>query len=366
MGKLFNTGDVHVGAATRTPITWVGMQPALRSLYRWSGRATVGGAEREWSLVQKVSHRDPKTDDPSMWNYWKREFLAYRSGILEDLPGIVAPRVLGTDERDGEATVLWLEEIEETVPVRWPIERYVLAARHFGAFNGAYLAGKPIPDVSFLTRTQLRSWATRLSTLELVRSPATWSDPLVAREIPAPPIERLAALHFAMPKLLDALDRLPQTLSHLDCWRANLIGHRTAEGRESTVVIDWSSIGMAPLGQDLAILVFGSHVWLDAEPSDIRSLSSRARDSYLEGAKAAGWRGDERAVRFAYAASAALYMGPPLPFWLGRVADPARREWLERKCGRPIEDVVHGWSLLLDYVLELADEAQRMAERHEY
>lgn len=366
MRELFNTGDVHVGAATRTPITWVGMQPALRSLYRWSGRATVGGAEREWSLVQKVSRRDPKADDPSASSYWKREFLAYRSGILEDLPGIVAPRVLGAEDLDGQATLLWLEEIPEAVPGRWPIERYALAARHFGEFNGAYPAGMSVPAVSFLTRAYLRSWATRLSTLEVVRSPATWSDPLVADEISAQSVERLAALHFAIPRLLDSLDRLPQTFSHLDCWRANLIGSRSAQGRDSTVAIDWSFVGTAPLGQDLAILVFGSHIWLDADPRDIDSLSSRAFASYLEGAKAAGWRGDEHLVRFAYAASAALYMGPPLPFWLGRVADPARRDWLERKCGRPIEEVVHGWSLLLDHVLELADEAERTADRLEY
>lgn len=342
------------------------MQPELRSLNRWTGRASVSGAEREWSLIQKVSHRDPKADDPSAWNYWKREFLAYRSGILEDLPGIVAPRVLGAEDLDGEATLLWLEEIPEAIPGRWPIGRYALAARHFGEFNGAYLAGKSVPAASFFTRGYLRSWATRLSILEIVRSPATWSDPLVASEVSAQSVEGLASLHFAIPRLLDTLDRLPQTLSHLDCWRANLIGRRTAEGRDSTVAIDWSFVGTAPLGQDLAILVFGSHLWLDADPREIDSLSSRAFASYLEGATAAGWRGDEHLVRFAYAASAALYMGPPLPFWFGRVADPARRAWLERKCGRPIEDVVQAWSLLLGHVLELAADAERTAERLGY
>jgi len=54
-------------------------------------------------------------------------------------------------------------------------------------------------------------------------------------------------------------------------------------------------------------------------------------------------------------------MGPLLPFWPGRVRDPTRREWLEGKTGRPIAEVVHGWSLLLDYVLDLADEAERIA-----
>jgi hypothetical protein len=334
------------------------MQPTLRVLHRWTGRALVSGVEREWSLVLKLSRRDPRTDDPSAWNYWKREFLAYRSGILDDLPGIAAPRVYGADERDGEFTILWLEDVPESVSGRWPTERYVLAARHLGEFNGAYLAGRPIPDAPFLTRTQLRSWATWLSSSDIIRSKATWGDRIVVREIAVPPIDRLERLHAAMPALLDALDRLPQTFSHLDCWRANLISARGATGAPRTVAIDWSSVGRAPLGQDLAILVFGSQIWLDAEPSDLTTLSARAFESYLDGARAAGWTGDVGRLRFAYAASAALYMGPPLPFWIARVAEPARREWLQRKCGRPIEEVVHGWSLLLDHVLDLAAEAE--------
>jgi hypothetical protein len=134
----------------------------------------------------------------------------------------------------------------------------------------------------------------------------------------------------------------PQTLCHLDAWRANLIGSRSPGGRERTIAIDWSFMGTAPAGQDLAVMVGGSHIWLDADPRDLKMLSDRAFAAYLAGMRDAGLRGDERDVRFAYAASAALYAAPMAPLWLGRVADPARREWLERKCRRPVEEVVRG------------------------
>jgi hypothetical protein len=321
----------------------------------------VDAVERDWSLILKAWVRDPKTDVPAQWNYWKREFLAYRSGMLEALLGIAAPRLLGAVDL-GELAYVWLEDVSESAEARWPTDRYVLAARHLGRFNGGYLADRPVPDAPFLTRTYLRSWTTWISSLDSVRSADSWSHPIVAAAIPAPPIERLERLHSKVASLFDRLEALPQTLSHLDAWRANLIGARSGSGEDRTVAIDWSFVGMAPAGQEVAILVGGSHIWLDAEPDELGTMSERSFAAYVEGLRDAGWRGDERAVRFAYAASAALYMVPPLPFWFARIADPARREWLERKCRRDAHEIVRAWALLLDHMLGLADEAYALVE----
>jgi hypothetical protein len=332
------------------------MSPADRALFRWSGRALVGGAERDWSLILKTWRRDSNTDELSTWNYWKREFLAYNSGILDDLPGLSTPRLFGAvDETD--VAFLWLEEIVEDGDHRWPTERYVTSALHLGRFNGAYLVERSVPNAPFLTRTYLRSWTNWIPWLASVRSPQTWSHPMVAAAIPTPPIVRLERLHSEVGSLFDRLETLPQTFSHLDAWRTNLIGARSASGEDRTFAIDWSFVGLAPAGQEVAILVGGSHIWLDAEPDELASLSKRAFAAYVDGLREAGWRGDERVVRFAYAASLALYVAPVVPFWLARIADPVRREWVERKCGRPAEDIVRAWVALLDHTLELADEA---------
>jgi hypothetical protein len=198
--------------------------------------------------------------------------------------------------------------------------------------------------------------------MDSVRSPEVWSHPLVAAAIPAPPIERLERLHSMVTPLFDRLEALPQTLSHLDAWRANLISARSPSGEERTVAIDWSFVGTAPAGQEVAILVGGSHIWLDAEPDELAALSARAFAEYIEGLREAGWRGDEGIVRFAYAASSALYLGPVVPFWLARIGDPARREWIERKCRRDAHEVVRGWATLLDHLLGLADEAYALVD----
>ena len=81
-------------SATHTPLTWLGMNPTARALYRWNGHAAVDRTERDWSLILKAWLPDPESDVPTQWDYWKREFLAYSSGILADLPGISAPRLL--------------------------------------------------------------------------------------------------------------------------------------------------------------------------------------------------------------------------------------------------------------------------------
>ncbi|HYU82118.1 MAG TPA: aminoglycoside phosphotransferase, partial [Candidatus Polarisedimenticolia bacterium] len=133
------------------------MSPETRALFRWSGRAMVDGAEHDWSLILKAWRRDPKTDDPAHWNYWKREFLAYSSGILDALPGISAPRLFGAAE-DADVVFAWLEHIRSDLDGPWPTEQYVTAALHLGRFNGAYATDRPLPDASFLTRTYLRGW----------------------------------------------------------------------------------------------------------------------------------------------------------------------------------------------------------------
>src|SRR2546422_962108 len=52
-----------------------------------------------WSVVLKVCLGQEPGEDPGGWNYGPREALAYRSGLLADLP---APRCLGVeDEPDG-------------------------------------------------------------------------------------------------------------------------------------------------------------------------------------------------------------------------------------------------------------------------
>jgi hypothetical protein len=109
-----------------------------------------------------VLRRAAELDDPSDWDYWKREALAYEAGLLVDLAdGFVAPRCYGIRDLGQDHVAIWLEDIVGSGPSRWPLERYGLAARHLGRFNGAYLTGRRLPGWPWLSVGRVRQWLAR-------------------------------------------------------------------------------------------------------------------------------------------------------------------------------------------------------------
>lgn len=150
------------------PVSGIGGGKATGTvgLFRLSGTAEVDGQKYPWSVIVKVFNRAGISDvgqetfqDPSAWNYWKREILAYSSGILSELDGnLMAPRFYGVTEHANDEWRIWLEDIEETTKV-WSIERHGLAARHLGQFNGSYLTHRTLPDEQpWLYRGRTREW----------------------------------------------------------------------------------------------------------------------------------------------------------------------------------------------------------------
>jgi hypothetical protein len=240
----------------------------------------------------------------------------------------------------------------------WPLSRYAIAARDLGRFNGAYLAGRTLPERPPLGTDWLAGWVamTGQRAPEFLDDPAVTGHELVRRALPGEWIDRLRALQGERSRLLAALDDLPRTVSHLDAWRANLIA-RDTDSTTETVAIDWSLLGLAPAGQELAVFVTGARVWLTLGAADAEALGETSFTSYLEGLRDAGWVGAESEVRFAYAASAALWAGIPAPLWLRWFTLPARREWLERKFGMPLEEAAEPFGAFVGFALDLADEA---------
>ena len=345
-------GDFHAEIASweRTPIQWQAIAPTTAELARYRGTTADG---RAWSAINKVIRQAD-----SRWNSdWRREADVYASGMLGRLPpGITAPRVYAIDETATEAS-LWLEDVVETVPV-WPLSRYAVAARDLGRFNGAYLAGLPRPEAPPLTSDWLAGWVAMTGERgpEILDDPAVTGHELVRRAVPPVALDRLRALHGQRSRLLEALGRLPQTVSHLDAWRANLIARDRADVTE-TVAIDWSLLGLAPAGQEIAVFVTGARVWLSLGTADAAALGELSLRSYVDGLRVAGWTGSEADIRFAYAASAALWAGIPAPLWLRWFTLPARRQWLERKFGMPLEDAAEPFGAFIEDALDLADEA---------
>ena len=297
------------------------------------------------------------------WNYWKREAMAYRSGLLDDLPGgIAAPRCLGVEELADGIVRLWLEDVAPANDVPWSLDRYALAARHLGQFNGAYLVERSLPDAPWLSTNWLRGWvgANEAAVDHLER---VLDHPLVRQVHPEGVARSFLRLWAERELFFDQLDSLPHTLCHLDAFQRNLLERRLSDGSEQTLAIDWAFVGKGALGEELGPLIQASIEFFEAEGIAAQELEEVAFQGYLDGLTDAGWRDDPQVVRFGYAASTALRYGVgTVRLVLPILLDERLHARVEQLLGCPMEEVLKRWAEETGRMVSLTDEAHQLAD----
>lgn len=362
-------------------LAYTNQTPISDGVYRFAGRACRRGDVLPWSLVLKVA-RSPAGRAwpdgrvaPAGWGtgtahsqYWKREALAYQSGLLDNLPSVVAPRCFGVDERSEDTTWLWLEEVHETAWRPWPLERYGLVARHLGQFNGAYLTGRPLPTEPWLNRGFLRAWTAdpaRAVLAETIARAETWTHPLVRHVFPDAVAERLRRLLAQCEDFLTVLERQPQTLCHLDAFPGNLLIRHDTSGTEQTVALDWAFMGIAAVGEEVGHLVAWSLLLGEVAASEAEQLCAVVLRGYREGLREAGWPGSEieltRAVERGAAVAAALRWALSAANRVVRAAvDERARTELKQKTGRSFEEDMAQNARLAVFLLDWLDESHAL------
>ncbi len=338
-------------------------QQGRRTVYHLTGQAHDDAQAWPWTMMLKVLRPSPTdaTAPPTSWAYWEREALVYRAGFVDDLPGgLRAPRCYGVEQRPDGGWWSWLEALD-TPATPWDVDRYGLAAAHLGAFNGAYLAGRPAPQAPWLSQGWLRNRTADLPTrLALINDPATWAHPLVRQAFPVPVAARCLALAAHREQWLGLLDRLPATFSHLDAWRGNLFAGTTPHGQPETIAIDWALTGTAPPGQEISPLIWVALLEFLVDAGQSTALEEAVVDRYLVALHATGWRGDPRAVRFAYLASALLQWAT-VPEALLYATDPGEGAWAEARWGRSRAEIVQASAAVTYALLDRMAEAERLA-----
>jgi len=349
------------------------------AIFALTGTARVDAADRPWSAVLKVLAPVPSRDDPTHIRYWKREPLLYRSGLLDTLPdGFRAPRCYGCDELADGTVWLWLELIRGDSEPTWPLARWALAARHLGRFNGAYLTKRPLPQAHWLAGGRLRDSVEAHAPL-VARIAAAPDNPDVRRWWPKPIVAAILRLWEEQDAFCTVLERLPQTFGHGDAIRRNLISrHRANEqnepggpgpqaaadgvgGLEETVAIDWEFAGHWAVGEEVGQTLSVASAFYNVEPAGLPALDDALFAGYRAGLRDTGWRGDthdERAVRFAYTAHAALRnlfnaVGASVP-------DDARRAAAALTYGHTWEQLAERRAEVRPFLLDRADEARRL------
>lgn len=339
-----------------------GMGPATGGIYRLSGMALKRGREVTWSLIIKVvsfeGSRPGTSEDEAHPVYWKREALAFQSDLLDDLPGVSAPRCFAIQEKEGGIVWLWLEDVRDAYPTGWTLEQYAHAAERLGRFNGAYLVDHPMPDYPWLIRSgspkgmvEHNSWIR-----DVIADPLTWQHPLVRSVFPIPVRERLLRLWEHRELLLSPLDRVSQTFCHLDAWRKNMF----AQPGGRLVLIDWAFPGKGPIGSDAGDLFGESFAVGEIAGVEPHEFEQAIFEGYIEGLRNAGWHVDVREVRFAFAAYCAVKHGFSMLFWLRDVDDQSRWPVWERVFERSFSEFAHLNGRLVYHLLDLADEARSL------
>jgi hypothetical protein len=283
-------------------ITYGGISPSF--IYRFSGGIEVSGKEQPWSLVLKASSPTLKTKGLVLIeaNDFSREYEFYRSDLAQGFPpGFRAAFSYAQSEvinPDGQPEYwIWLEDMERYHTNQWGLDEIYQAALGLGKFNGAYLSHTPLPEAPWLKRNQIRKHL-QVAEPAFQRLFARPAIPAIQILFPPEVIDSLEQLWQDRERHLSLLERLPQTLCHGDAQFSNLFLVPSSGEAFETVAIDWSAVGIGPLGLDPAQF-FMMRISLE-EQTAAQAMETALFQGYLDGVRAAGWLGDPRLVRLGF------------------------------------------------------------------
>jgi len=321
-------GAIPPAARLRLPRALGDAVVAAEPLRHGLGNAATGGIWRvrgtAGSAILKVARLpaaiDPRqafgtSDEPDHWNYWRREALAYETGLAATAyapAGITAPAMLEANARADGGIELWLADVTGVAGWAWPVPRLARFAYELGAAQARW-AGR-VPDFPWLSRHWLTRYLTEGPPRLAQVADEDWDHPSVA-VWPAAVRQRLRRLQADHSRPVAIVESAERTLCHLDVWPANLIDDDGA-----SVLLDWSFAGDGAVGEDVSNLIIDSCADGLMDVALLPEIAESATDGYLRGLRDGGWTGSADAVRTTIAACGAAKYSWFAPAVAGRAA----------------------------------------------
>lgn len=303
----------QVGAGAGSVITgtllhnrW--LSPGVWQVRTGSGQRAVlkySRSDRERGQTPWDAHWTAGDRDPHRWTYWRREPLGYQARLPDAYAGsgITAPACLGVHV-DDRAAVLLLAWADGEPGESWPVESFGPAAAALGRAQAPFLAGRPFPDVPWLSENFLRDYSSeKPADYGLLADDDAWRHPVARAAFPAGLRDGACFVHAHAERLYRISEALPRTLCHLDFWPKNLF--RRPDGE--IVLIDWSFAGLGAIGEDPGNIVPDSVFDHFRPADDLPALEETVFDGYRRGLREAGWHGDERLIRLGMLSSSVKY-----------------------------------------------------------
>jgi len=367
-GKLYGTNEalledivrrltVNKGTVTSwtsQPIGPKGGNFVTGGVFRLEGWANAEGSLRQWSMVVKIVRSDPDRDDPTHYNYWQREVLAYQSDMLDQWrTEFRVPDCYAVEEKPDGSIWLWLEDMRME-PLVWQDTEYAFTSEELGRFQAAYLLGTPMPQYSWLNKSWIRSWVNEC------RRYQSWplqdgffiGDSRIKQIV-----ERFERVLSSFDKWVVALEDLPRTLAHQDFSENNVCMDRDRKGTPRLVLIDWQFASVSGIGEDLGRF-FGLSISRGSIPIErFREYRAIFIESYIEGMRKMGWNGDERLPEFGFLASCAIRSVWEIPKLMIKIVERNAKSNLDSA----LEDIVIKRMVhVAELQMEMAEEANRL------
>jgi len=349
------------------PISQEILTDTTAGLFRFNGQGQSAKGKRPWRVVLKwINNPKQWSQQPGEASYWRREIMAFQSGLLEELPpGVRAPRCYGVMENEDGAWV-WIEYIQEATGKQWSLDYFQRTARQLGRFQGAYLCGTPLPSQPWLCQpffgvgwAEQNGWSGFMNP-EFEQN--AWKLPIVQGALDDK--QKLRLLQLIVENLRFDLvnNRLPQVLCHNDVHRKNFMwSHSPQTGEEELIGVDWAFTGPGAAGNDLGGLVGNSMYFFDYDPYDVETLEAALLDGYLAGIAEHRVEIDPRLVRLGYLISLSFWM-EYLPGWTPFILPPDSGANVQVMYGHSALDVLASWVHLNAFCLDRADEARSLIQ----
>jgi hypothetical protein len=326
-------------------------------LWLFNGNGFDFKGSRPWSIVLKIYQRQkPEPASSSVW-HWKRELLFAQSGLPENMSGSVKTPLFYSAEETSDGAWIWMEHIKDAQPGSWGLDDFSFAARQLGCWNGAYLVGTPLPNETWLSRQQYRSF------VEWMNLNQDIEFHLIQKHISKDALKRYQRLWDDREMFYRMLESLPQVFSHFDSQRRNLFIRPERGQQNELVAIDWAECGIGALGAELHGLVGISGYLLEWPPADLYQLDTVAFPNYIAGLQDAGWTGNIDVARLGYTGFLSAYEGCIFPGWAAWWCASENRNAALQIYESAEEELFLKLMPILNYTLDCADEARMLMKK---
>lgn len=276
------------------------------------GRANILADVVDWVAVVKVMGIAEKVNrsfggGEGTFNSPEREVSAFESDFFEELDGgFKAAPCYGVTSSSG-ATLLWMEDLSDSLSHPWSRNEFLISARNIGFFNGSWPESKA-PTGVWLDRdlvTNRPMWGVQRFYIDLFSDP---ENKLVLGKFgDGARVDRVPEMWDEFVEIAGSLAGLPRVVSHNDLHARNVC-FRYEENGPVSYVVDWASVGLGPVGTDGGTLVGGSLLWEEEEVRLISQIEGQMFTEYIGGLEDAGYGYVQDEVRLGYLSNFVIYL----------------------------------------------------------